>query len=75
MLFEERNMIETINFTDKTFSIWIIFCIIVGIIMIKFLPNLLEFLNNFKRRNVAIPIAIFIWFIVYPVIRLLISSL
>src|SRR5699024_4959908 len=47
---------------------WVIICMIIGILIGKFLPFIPEYLNKFEYANVSIPIAILIWVMIYPMI-------
>ncbi len=55
-----------ISFFEKYLTIWVILCMTAGILIGKFLPQIPEFLGKFEYANVSIPIAILIWFMIYP---------
>lgn len=55
-----------INFFEKHLSIWVILCMIIGVVIGKFVPIIPNFLQNFEYFNVSIPIAILIWLMIYP---------
>lgn len=55
-----------IGFFQKYLTVWVIFCMAVGICIGKFLPQIPEFLNRFEYARVSIPMAILIWVIIYP---------
>ena len=55
-----------INTFQKYLTIWVIICMIVGILIDKFLPWIPNFLNKFEYASVSIPIAILIWIMIYP---------
>ena len=55
-----------IGFFEKYLTIWVVICMILGIIISQFLPQLPEFLGKFEYANVSIPIAILIWLMIYP---------
>lgn len=57
---------EGIGFFEKYLTVWVILCMIVGILIGKFLPQIPDFLGNFEYYNVSIPIAILIWIMIYP---------
>lgn len=64
-----RDAIDTkpgIGFFERYLTIWVILCMIVGILVGKFLPMVPEFLNRFQYAQVSIPIAILIWLMIYP---------
>ena len=55
-----------ISFFDKYLTLWVILCMIIGIVVGEFIPSIPSFLNNFEYSNVSIPIAILIWLMIYP---------
>lgn len=56
----------TISFFQKYLSIWVVLCMVVGILIGKFLPGIPAFLNQFEYAKVSIPTAILIWVMIYP---------
>lgn len=57
---------QGIGFFEKYLTIWVAFCMAVGILIGKFLPSIPDFLSKFEYANVSIPIAILIWLMIYP---------
>ena len=55
-----------ISFFEQYLTVWVIICMIAGILIGKFIPQIPEFLGNFEYANVSIPIAILIWLMIYP---------
>lgn len=55
-----------ISFFNKYLSIWVILCMVVGIIIGTYIPTIPNFLNKFEYAKVSIPIAILIWLMIYP---------
>lgn len=55
-----------INFFQKYLTVWVIICMVIGILIGKFLPFIPQYLNKFEYANVSIPIAILIWIMIYP---------
>jgi len=55
-----------ISFFDKYLTLWVILCMILGVIIGEFIPDVPTFLNKFEYSNVSIPIAILIWLMIYP---------
>jgi ACR3 family arsenite transporter len=55
-----------ISFFEKYLTVWVILCMIVGVLIGRFLPEIPAFLGRFKYANVSIPIAILIWLMIYP---------
>lgn len=61
---EKKN--QGIGFFEKYLTIWVVLCMVGGILIGKFLPAIPEFLGKFEYANVSIPITILIWFMIYP---------
>lgn len=57
---------QGIGFFQKYLTLWVGFCMIVGVLIGKFLPAIPEFLDQFEYANVSIPTAILIWVMIYP---------
>lgn len=55
-----------IGFFEKYLSLWVLLCMVTGILIGKYLPFIPEFLGKFEYANVSIPIAILIWVMIYP---------
>lgn len=61
-----KQKLEGIGFFEKYLTIWVVICMVVGILVGKFLPEVPEFLGRFEYANVSAPIAILIWIMIYP---------
>ena len=57
---------ESINFFQKYLTVWVILCMVAGILVGKYLPGIPAFLNRFEFAKVSIPMAILIWVMIYP---------
>ncbi len=57
---------QGIGFFQKYLTIWVAICMVIGVLIGKFLPGIPEFLNQFEYAKVSIPIAILIWVMIYP---------
>ncbi|MCL2065854.1 MAG: ACR3 family arsenite efflux transporter [Treponema sp.] len=55
-----------IGFFEKYLTLWVILCMVVGVLIGKFLPAIPAFLGRFEYAQVSIPIAILIWLMIYP---------
>lgn len=55
-----------INVFQKYLSIWVIICMITGVLISKYLPSLPATLNRFEYAKVSIPMALLIWLMIYP---------
>ncbi len=63
---KEKRKLEGIGFFDRYLSVWVILCMVIGVCIGKFLPEIPRFLNRFEYAQVSIPIAILIWLMIYP---------
>lgn len=57
---------------ERYLTIWVALCIVVGILIGRFIPQIPETLNKFEYYNVSIPVAILIWLMIYPMMLKLI---
>lgn len=55
-----------IGFFERYLTVWVILCMIAGVLIGKFLPEIPTFLGRFEYAEVSIPIAILIWLMIYP---------
>jgi ACR3 family arsenite transporter len=55
-----------IGFFEKYLTVWVILCMVAGVLIGQFLPGVPAFLGKFEYANVSIPIAILIWLMIYP---------
>jgi len=51
---------------ERYLSLWVILCIVVGIIFGKVFPQIITILSRMEVARVNIPIAILIWLMIYP---------
>ena len=57
---------SAISIFQKYLTVWVILCMVIGVLIGKFLPQIPEFLNRFEYARVSIPMAILIWLMIYP---------
>ena len=57
---------KRLGFFAKYLSLWVFFCIVLGVAIGHFLPSIPTFLNQFEYAKVSIPVAILIWLMIYP---------
>ncbi|MGD9676767.1 MAG: ACR3 family arsenite efflux transporter [Vulcanibacillus sp.] len=57
---------EGISFFEKYLTLWVFLCMIIGILIGKYLPSIPNILGKFEYENVSIPIAILIWLMIFP---------
>ena len=56
-----------LSFFEKYLTVWVALCIIVGIALGKLFPGVARSLDNLSVYNVSIPIAICLFFMMYPI--------
>lgn len=61
-----KEKLQGISFFEKYLTIWVGLCMVVGILIGKYLPGIPAFLGKFEYAKVSIPIAILIWLMIYP---------
>ena len=54
------------GFFERFLSLWVLLCIILGVLLGHFFENLFIGINNLSYANVNLPIAILIWLMIYP---------
>ena len=62
----EAKKTSGIGFFEKYLTVWVILCMVAGVLIGQFLPAIPAFLGRFEYANVSIPIAILIWLMIYP---------
>lgn len=55
-----------IGFFERYLSVWVALCIIIGIGVGQFIPEIPETLGKWEYANVSIPIAVLIWLMIFP---------
>ncbi len=62
----KNKKIEGIGFFERYLTIWVLLCMVIGVMIGKLLPVVPDFLGKFEYANVSVPIAILIWVMIYP---------
>jgi len=57
---------KQISFFETYLTIFVMICMILGVLIGRYLPVIPDFLNQFEVYNVNIPIGILIWVMIYP---------
>ena len=57
----------TLNLFEKYLTLWVALCIVVGIVLGRFFPAIAQTLDAMSVYNVSIPIAICLFFMMYPI--------
>ena len=55
-----------LGFFEKYLTVWVILCMVAGVAIGLFLPDVPAFLSRFEYASVSIPVAILIWLMIYP---------
>lgn len=55
-----------LGFFEKYLTIWVTLCIITGVLIGVYLPQIPQTLDKFTYAQVSIPVAILIWLMIYP---------
>ena len=61
------NEVKRLNLFERYLTLWVFLCIIGGIILGKINPNLAKSLDSLSWHQVSIPIAICLFFMMYPI--------
>ncbi len=61
-----RPVKRSIGFFEKYLTLWVIGCIVVGVLIGQFLPGVPAALSRLEYAQVSIPVAILIWLMIYP---------
>jgi ACR3 family arsenite transporter len=59
-------MEKKMNIFEKYLSIWVAVCIVLGVLIGKFIPSFPQTLSKWEFANVSIPAAILIWLMIFP---------
>lgn len=59
---------KTLGLFEKYLTLWIAICIIVGLLVGRFLPWFRQLMDSLKFRELSIPIGILLFFMMYPTV-------
>ncbi len=62
----EESAKRKIGLFDKFLSVWVLLCMVAGVLLGRFAPAIPAFLGRFEYANVSIPIAVLIWVMIFP---------
>lgn len=57
---------QSIGFFGKYLTLWVIGCIVLGVLIGQFIPAIPGFLSKLEYAQVSIPVAVLIWLMIYP---------
>ncbi|MTI49159.1 ACR3 family arsenite efflux transporter [Sporosalibacterium faouarense] len=55
-----------LDFFGRYLTVWVALCIIIGVAIGQFFPDVPDTLSKFEYAQVSIPVAILIWLMIYP---------
>src|SRR5574344_1165256 len=55
-----------IGFFQRYLSLWVLACMVIGVVVGKFIPIIPSTLDKIQVMGISIPIAILIWIMIYP---------
>jgi ACR3 family arsenite transporter len=58
---------KKLGFFEKFLTIWVLLCIVIGIVLGRLFPGISVMLSDFQYAHVSIPIAICLFFMIYPI--------
>ena len=61
-----KNKNNGINVFQKYLTLWVLFCMIVGVLIGKYMPIIPSVLGKIQIAGISVPIAILIWIMIYP---------
>ncbi|EGS30128.1 arsenical-resistance protein [Peptoniphilus sp. oral taxon 375 str. F0436] len=61
-----KNKDKGINVFQKYLTLWVLFCMIVGVLIGKYIPIIPSALGKMQIAGISVPIAILIWVMIYP---------
>jgi ACR3 family arsenite transporter len=59
---------ESLGIFEKFLTLWIALCIVIGLLVGKFLPQFGQLMDSLKFRQLSIPIGILLFFMMYPTV-------
>ncbi|MFO7895751.1 MAG: ACR3 family arsenite efflux transporter [Candidatus Cloacimonadales bacterium] len=63
---DKKKVRDEMGIFGEYLSLWVALCIVVGIAIGRWLPQLPQILSKFEYAQVSIPVAILIWLMIYP---------
>ncbi|XMB66766.1 ACR3 family arsenite efflux transporter [Mycoplasmatota bacterium zrk1] len=63
---KENNLTNEMGVFGRYLTLWVALCILLGLLIGKWIPIIPETLSKFEYANVSIPVAILIWLMIYP---------
>ncbi|WP_458463508.1 ACR3 family arsenite efflux transporter [Paenibacillus sp.] len=61
-----KNGTEGISYFQRYLSVWVLLCMVVGVLIGYFIPSIPSTLGKLELSGISIPIAVLIWVMIYP---------
>lgn len=61
-----KDQSKGLGFFERYLTIWVAVCIVIGVLVGELLPAVPQFLSELEYAQVSIPVAVLIWFMIYP---------
>lgn len=61
-----KKVSQEMDLFGRYLTLWVGLCIVVGVLIGKWIPVFPAFLSRFEYANVSIPVALLIWLMIYP---------
>lgn len=61
-----KNGTEGISYFQRYLSVWVLLCMVVGVLIGYFIPSIPSTLGKLEVSGISIPIAVLIWVMIYP---------
>ncbi len=59
---------KALGIFEKYLTLWVLLCIVIGVLIGKFLPIVPQTLAKLEYSQVSLPIAVLIWLMIYPML-------
>ena len=56
----------SLGFFEKYLVIWVVVCMVVGLLLSQYLPGLSQAINSWQIRGISIPIGVCLFLMMYP---------
>ena len=57
---------QDISFFEKNLTLWVLICMVIGVLIGRFIPIVPNTLGKLEFYNVSIPTTILLWIMIYP---------
>ena len=59
---------NNISFFEKYLTVWVLLCMVVGVMIGHFIPHAVHWLGDIKLAEVNLPVAVLIWLMIIPML-------